>query len=50
MNHRKLGLVLDSLDPRRLAPFWALALDYVVLADVDNYVVLLPARVRARSS
>ena len=40
---RKLGLVLDSLDPQRLAPFWALALDYVILADVDNYVVLLPA-------
>jgi predicted enzyme related to lactoylglutathione lyase len=40
---RKLGLVLDSLDPQRLAPFWALALEYVILADVDNYVVLLPA-------
>jgi predicted enzyme related to lactoylglutathione lyase len=40
---RKLGLVLDSLDPQRLAPFWALALGYVILADVDNYVALFPA-------
>ena len=40
---RRLGLVLDCLDPQRLAPFWALALGYTVLADVDNYVLLVPS-------
>jgi predicted enzyme related to lactoylglutathione lyase len=41
--NRRLGLVLDSVDPQRLAPFWALALDYTVLADVENYVLLVPS-------
>ena len=40
---RRLGLVLDCLDPQTLAPFWALALGYTVLADVDNYVLLVPS-------
>src|SRR5438094_10568597 len=40
---RALGLVLDTTDPRELAPFWATALGYVVVADVDNYVLLMPA-------
>ena len=40
---RRLGLVLDCLDPQALAPFWAAALGYDVIADVDNYVMLLPA-------
>jgi predicted enzyme related to lactoylglutathione lyase len=40
---RALGLVLDTTDPQELAPFWATALGYVVVADVDNYVLLMPA-------
>ncbi len=40
---RRLGLVLDCLNPQALAPFWAAALGYDVIADVDNYVMLLPA-------
>jgi predicted enzyme related to lactoylglutathione lyase len=40
---RRLGLVLDCLDPVALAPFWAAALGYEVIADVGNYVMLLPA-------
>lgn len=40
---RSLGLVLDSRDPQALAPFWAAALGYAVIADVDNYVLLMPA-------
>jgi len=40
---RALGLVLDTTDPQELAPFWATALGYVVIADVDNYVLLMPA-------
>jgi predicted enzyme related to lactoylglutathione lyase len=40
---RRLGLVLDCLDPPALAPFWAAALGYEVIADVGNYVMLLPA-------
>ena len=43
MSERRLGLVLDCLDPQKLAPFWARALGYTVLADVDNYVVLVPS-------
>ena len=39
---RRLGLVLDCLDPAALAPFWAAALGYEVFADVGNYVALLP--------
>ena len=32
-----------------LAPFWAAALGYVILADVGNYVALLPDGVSRRS-
>ncbi len=42
MSARTLGLVLDSRDPQALAPFWAKALGYAVIADVDNYVLLMP--------
>ena len=37
-----IGLVLDCRDPERLAPFWAEALDYVVVGSVDNYLLLVP--------
>jgi predicted enzyme related to lactoylglutathione lyase len=40
---RRLSLVLDCLDPSTLAPFWAATLGYDVIADVGNYVMLLPA-------
>jgi predicted enzyme related to lactoylglutathione lyase len=43
MSDRALGLVLDSRDPQSLAPFWAKALGYAVIADVDNYVLLMPS-------
>ena len=42
MSDRSLGLVLDSRDPQALAPFWAAALGYAVIADVGNYVLLMP--------
>ncbi len=42
MTDRSLGLVLDTTDPQELAPFWATALGYMVIADVDNYVLLMP--------
>jgi predicted enzyme related to lactoylglutathione lyase len=38
-----VGLVLDCHDPRRLARFWAAALDYVVIGSAGSYVMLLPA-------
>lgn len=37
------GLVLDTNDPSRLAPFWAAALRYTVVGGLGNYVLLLPA-------
>jgi hypothetical protein len=37
-----MGLVLDCHDPEGLAPFWAVALDYVTLGAVENYVLLVP--------
>jgi predicted enzyme related to lactoylglutathione lyase len=37
-----IGLVLDCRDPAALAPFWAAALDYVVVGDAGAYVMLLP--------
>lgn len=43
MTERKLGLVLDCLDPQGLAPFWAKALGYVLFADVGDYVALVPS-------
>jgi hypothetical protein len=38
----QLGLVLDSRHPEALAPFWAAALEYVVVGSVENYVMLVP--------
>jgi predicted enzyme related to lactoylglutathione lyase len=38
----QIGLVLDSRDPEALAPFWAGALEYVVVGSVENYVMLVP--------
>lgn len=35
-------IVLDSIDPARLAGFWAEALRYRRLDDVEQYAVLLP--------
>lgn len=37
----KIGLVLDSIDPEDLAPFYAGALGYRVLGGVGNYVMLV---------
>jgi predicted enzyme related to lactoylglutathione lyase len=42
-DERSLGLVMDCRDPAALAPFWAAALRYEIIADVGNYVMLLPA-------
>jgi predicted enzyme related to lactoylglutathione lyase len=36
------GLVLDCRDPKRLAQFWAPALDYVNLGAAGEYVALFP--------
>jgi predicted enzyme related to lactoylglutathione lyase len=38
----RFGLVLDCLDPERLAEFWAPALGYVSVGSVGNYVALFP--------
>jgi predicted enzyme related to lactoylglutathione lyase len=38
----EIGFVLDSRDPKALAPFWAAALGYVVTGSVENYVSLRP--------
>jgi predicted enzyme related to lactoylglutathione lyase len=40
-NHR-FGLVLDCVDPERLAAFWAAALDYVNVGSAGAYVALYP--------
>jgi len=37
-----ISLVLDCSDPRRLAAFWAGALDYVDVGSVENYTLLVP--------
>jgi predicted enzyme related to lactoylglutathione lyase len=37
----KIGLVLDTLDPEGLAPFYAAALGYRVVGGVGNYVMLV---------
>ncbi|MEX0874149.1 MAG: VOC family protein [Actinomycetota bacterium] len=39
---RGVGLVLDCLDPARLAEFWCAALDYVSVGELGNYFVLFP--------
>ena len=36
-----IGLVLDCVDPSRLAEFWAPALGYTNLGSAGNYVVLI---------
>lgn len=41
-NGPSIGLVLDCIDPARLAAFWVPALDYVSLGAIGAYVVLLP--------
>jgi predicted enzyme related to lactoylglutathione lyase len=41
-NGVQIGLVLDCVDPERLAEFWAPALDYVNLGTVGAYVALFP--------
>ena len=38
----KLGLVLDCVDPERLAEFWAPALGYVNVGTAGSYVALFP--------
>lgn len=38
----EIVIVLDSVDPAALAGFWAEALRYRRLDDVEQYVVLLP--------
>jgi len=38
----QLGLVLDCHDPEASASFWADALGYVIVGDVENYVLLVP--------
>jgi predicted enzyme related to lactoylglutathione lyase len=38
----RFGLVLDSVDPERLAVFWAAALDYVKVGSAGAYVALYP--------
>jgi hypothetical protein len=38
----QLGLVLDCHYPEALASLWAEALGYVILGDVENYVLLVP--------
>ena len=37
-----MKLVLDCLDPERLAGFWAPALGYAVAGSVENYTMLVP--------
>jgi predicted enzyme related to lactoylglutathione lyase len=37
-----IGLVLDCVDPERLAEFWGPALGYVSLGTVGSYVALFP--------
>ena len=40
-NHR-FGLVLDCIDPERLAEFWTAALDYINVGSAGAYVALYP--------
>ena len=40
----RFGLVVDCVDPDRLAQFWALALDYVNVGSAGAYVALYPRR------
>lgn len=38
----RLGLVLDCVDPERLAVFWAAALDYANVGSAGAYAALYP--------
>jgi predicted enzyme related to lactoylglutathione lyase len=40
MGAMEITVTLDSVDPEKLAPFWADALGYSVAGSVDNYVLL----------
>jgi predicted enzyme related to lactoylglutathione lyase len=42
MSNHRIVVVLDSIDPDRLAPFWANALDYETSSSEEPYVVLVP--------
>jgi predicted enzyme related to lactoylglutathione lyase len=42
MDATSISLVLDCLDPRALAQFWAPALGYREVGSVDNYTLLVP--------
>jgi len=37
----KLGLVLDCVDPNKLADFWSAAIGYTTLGGVGSYVLLV---------
>jgi len=37
-----IGLVLDCRDPEALAPFWAEAIDYLLVGSVEKYQLLMP--------
>jgi predicted enzyme related to lactoylglutathione lyase len=37
----KLGLVLDCVDPAKLAEFWSAAIGYVTVGGAGNYVLLV---------
>jgi predicted enzyme related to lactoylglutathione lyase len=38
----RFAIVLDAVDPSRVAAFWTAALGYSELGRVDNYVSLIP--------
>src|SRR4051812_39850380 len=42
MEGNSIALVLDCKDPSTLAKFWAPALGYVEVGDVENFTLLLP--------
>jgi predicted enzyme related to lactoylglutathione lyase len=37
----ELGLVLDCIDPERLADFWSAAIGYTIVGGAGNYVLLV---------
>jgi predicted enzyme related to lactoylglutathione lyase len=40
----RVSVVIDSVDPRAIAPFWRAALGYREVGDLGQFVVLAPAR------
>ncbi|HEX4820468.1 MAG TPA: VOC family protein [Acidimicrobiales bacterium] len=42
MSENSISLVLDCRDPQSLAAFWAQALDYADVGNVENYTLLVP--------